>query len=47
MQHFVEQLDELPVEARASLTQLTPEAYIGNATQQADDLQARLAAMQQ
>ena len=42
MQSFVEQLD-IPAEAKAQLTALTPSSYVGNAEQQALDILNQLA----
>lgn len=42
-QDFVAGLTDLPEAARAELQQLTPWSYLGNAAQQAKDLQQHLA----
>ncbi|KAK9823279.1 hypothetical protein WJX72_001564 [[Myrmecia] bisecta] len=42
MQEFVDGIEGLPTEAKQALRQLTPGTYIGNATQQARDLQRHL-----
>lgn len=45
MQEFVHGLADLPDEARQALAHLTPEAYVGNAEQQANSLAEALASL--
>ena len=42
LQSFVDGLDGLPAEAKQSLSRLTPMLYVGNAAQQARDLDDHL-----
>ena len=42
MQSFVNSLDGIPVEAKRELAQLTPGTYVGNAAQQARELQKHM-----
>ena len=45
MREFVGSLDALPQAAKQSLMALTPASYIGNAQQQAEQLQQNLASL--
>lgn len=45
LQNFVDGLDSLPAEAKRKLAQLTPMLYVGNAAQQARELDAHLEKM--
>ncbi|KAI8107896.1 hypothetical protein M9435_002925 [Picochlorum sp. BPE23] len=42
MQTFVDGIDDLPEEAKASLRQLSPSTYIGNAAAQAKDIKNKI-----
>ena len=43
MRKFVNDLEDVPEEAKAKLMALTPSSYIGNAIAQTHDLAAKLA----